>query len=239
MSQNTVLISGGSSDIGRAVIARIRNEVKCRLIITKSKSRTEQENYANKVIEADLSKRDGISALCLELSRENVTHYIQLQGFSTLSDTIENQNFDSLDCNLNVNLLSTVFILKTILPKMKEGGLGRIVLMSTASAEHGGGAESFGYGMAKHGVAYLVRHIAKLYSGNNILANCVSPGFISTKLHEKTFRRSKEELENRKKFVRVGHAGTAEDVANAIFGLTFNNNFITGENIKIDGGDFI
>ena len=58
-------------------------------------------------------------------------------------------------------------------------------------------------------------------------------------MHEQTFKRSKEDLEKRKKFVRVGRAGEPADVANMIFELTFKNNFITGENIKIDGGDFI
>ena len=158
--KNVVFISGGSSDIGRAVIEKIRNEVKCRLIISKNKSSAAHEDFANKTICADLSSRGGIESLCAEIAKEKITHYIQLQGYSTPSDTIESQNFGTLDINMNVNLFSTVLILKTILPQMRVSGFGRIALISTASAEHGGGPESFGYGLAKHGAAYLVKHIS-------------------------------------------------------------------------------
>jgi 3-oxoacyl-[acyl-carrier protein] reductase len=239
LNNYVVMITGGSSDIGSAVIARIHREIKCRLLVSNYKTSMEQEKFADRIINVDLSGRKGITKLCEEITREKITHYIQLQGYSTLADTLDSQSFETLDINMNVNLFSTVFILKTMLRQMRTSNFGRIVLISTASAEHGGGTDSFGYGLAKHSVAYLVKHIAKSYSASNILANCVSPGFINTKMHELTFKRSKEDLESREKFVRVGRSGNPEDVANIIFELVFNNNFITGENIKIDGGDFI
>ena len=39
--------------------------------------------------------------------------------------------------------------------------------------------------------------------------------------------------------IKVGYAGTPEDVSDLIYYLTFNNNFVCGENVKIDGADFI
>ena len=111
--------------------------------------------------------------------------------------------------------------------------------MSTASASYGGGEKSFAYGLSKHGIYFLTKYLAKHYSKHNIITNCVSPGFIGTKFHLAEGGRDKDFLDRRAESVRLGRAGDAEDVAKLIFNLCFENEFIVGENIKIDGADFI
>ena len=71
---------------------------------------------------------------------------------------------------------------------------------------------------------------------SDLLSNCVSPGYIKTKFHTETMQRSEEEMEERGKFVRLGRPGTPEDVAKVIYELAFNNDFISGDNIKIEIG---
>ena len=51
--------------------------------------------------------------------------------------------------------------------------------------------------------------------------------------------RSKETLEQRVKSIRIRRAGKPIDVAKVIYELAFNNDYISGSNITIDGADFI
>ena len=111
--------------------------------------------------------------------------------------------------------------------------------MNTASSEHGGVESNFGYGLAKHSVSFTIKYLAKYFTSYNILANCISPGFIETKFHTKRMKRTSKQLENRASIVPLGKSGTPSDVADLIYHLTFRNSFISGGNFKIDGADFL
>ena len=234
-----VLITGASSEIGNALLKEIVAETDSDLILTVHSRHAPSIDCNFDIYAMDLSTHAGIDLLCKAIIDKEITHYIQLQGNSTIEDTLENQTYSSLDFNLNVNLLSSVHIIKTIITKMKTNNFGRIVLMNTASSNHGGGISSFGYGMAKHGVNFLTKYLAKYYTQYNILTNCVSPGLIETGFHERIMQKSKDEMKKRKISVRLGRAGQPQDVAKLIFKLSFENEFISGENVKIDGADFI
>lgn len=239
MENKMVLITGGSSDIAKPLIDKILNNTSCKMIIT---SYNNEKNYKeDRILEikVDFSTQSGINQFLKQIESYNISHYIQLQGNAFTSDTLETQNYDELISTLNINTLSTSMILSQLLPKMKVSRFGRIVLTSTASAEFGGGKNSFAYGLSKYGIGYLVKHLAKYYSEFGIITNAVSPGFIKTKFHTDILKRDEAFLNDRGKTVKIGYCGLPKDVSNLIFNLTFENNFICGEIIKIDGADFI
>ena len=66
--------------------------------------------------------------------------------------TTENWNADLFD-----NLLNTFYIVQRSIYHMKSEGSGSIVLMSTASAPHGGGTDSLAYGVAKAGIDCITK----------------------------------------------------------------------------------
>ena len=111
--------------------------------------------------------------------------------------------------------------------------------MSTASSGFGGGQSSFGYGLSKHSIIFLTKYLAKYYTQYNILTNCVSPGLFLTDFHTKRMNRSSEQMEDRSKTIRLGRSGTLKEISDLIYYLTFINGYISGENFKIDGADFI
>ncbi|MFC1517599.1 SDR family oxidoreductase [Candidatus Margulisiibacteriota bacterium] len=238
---NDILVLGGSSDIGKALIPRIKSTLPDhKIIITKHSEKDDLFQDSNiKEFTIDFSDKGSTDKFIEKIKGFNIGYCIQLQGNAKPKDTIESTSPENIQFNLQINLLSTISIIKKILPIMKKADFGRIVLVSTASANFGGGFESFGYGLAKYGVGYLIKYLAKYYTKHNILSNCVSPGFIDTKFHERTLGRSKKVLKERGKMVRLGRPGTPDDVAKEIYNLAFINNFISGENIKIDGADFI
>ena len=237
MNEGLILITGGNSDIARCVVKAIRKELKWPIMVTKN---SQNFSYSEKNIEevtVDCNNRQEVESFAHSIEGLGISHYIQLQGNSWSSDYLDTQSFESLDYHLNINCLSTIMILRFLLPTMKQRKFGRICLMNTASSEHGGGKSNFGYGLAKHSVGYTIKYLAKYYTSFNILSNCVSPGLIETKFH-KRIKRTVKQIEKRAAMVRLGRSGTPQAVADLIYHIIFNNSFISGENFKIDGADF-
>ena len=89
------------------------------------------------------------------------------------------------------------------------------------------------YTMSKHALYGAVKTIALEKSKDNIKVNMVSPGFVDTKLTRKN--NSIERIEQLNSIIPLGLI-TSWEIANFCLYLIKNNNFITGQNIKIDGG---
>ena len=239
MDNRVVLITGGSSDIAKPLISKILDETTHKIVIVKHNSKESYLDDRMVEINADFSTQSGIEDFLETIDCYDIYYYIQLHGNALLNDNIESQEYSEMIYLLNTNILSTNMILSKLLPKMKDFNYGRVTLTGTASANYGGGKNSFSYGFSKHSVNYLVKHLAKYYSEFGIITNAIFPGFIKTKFHTDTLKRDKSFLEERGKTVRVGYSGLPEDVSGIIFNITFKNNFICGEIIKVDGADFI
>ena len=148
--------------------------------------------------------------------------------------TKEEWGYD-LDCNLAMPF----FLTQRAASYMKKHG-GRVILMSTASASHGGGATSLAYGIAKAGIECMVKGLARDCAKYNILVNAVAPGFINTKFHTEKMHRTKEQLEERVRLIPLKRAGTTKEFAETVmFLLSEGASYITGQTIAISGGDWL
>lgn len=142
-------------------------------------------------------------------------------------------------CDLSVNMIMPFFLAQRAVNYMKDNG-GRVILMSTASAAHGGGSTSLAYGVAKGGIEGIVKRLAKDCARHNILVNAIAPGFIITKFHTERMKKTQKELKKRIDLIPLGRAGTAQDFANAvIFLLSKGSSYITGQTINVSGGDWL
>ncbi len=121
---------------------------------------------------------------------------------------------------------------RAAVPLMQTRGEGAIVLISSAAGVRGClGATA--YGVAKGAIPQFTRTLARELADDNIRVNCVSPGIIRTPFQDYlTVEQVRNNIENR---IPLHREGTPEDVAQAIAALV-TNDFITGENLAIDGG---
>ncbi|GER94609.1 NAD(P)-dependent oxidoreductase [hot springs metagenome] len=141
--------------------------------------------------------------------------------------------------DLNSNLIMPFFLAQRAISHMKEKG-GRVILMSTASATHGGGATSMPYGVAKAGIECMVKGLARDCARYNILVNAIAPGFIKTKFHTEKMKRTDEQLRKRAELIPLKRPGTTEEIAGAIlFLLSDHSSYITGQTIAVSGGDWL
>jgi len=139
---------------------------------------------------------------------------------------------------VGVNLTGTFHCLQAAVPDMLEAGWGRMVTISSSSAQSGAPRMAH-YVAAKAGVVGLTRALALELARKGITVNVVTPGMIDTPMLrraaaggdigalEKTAARA----------VPVGRAGTSEEVA-ATCGFLCSDEaaFITGQVIGVNGG---
>ena len=129
--------------------------------------------------------------------------------------------------------VEAAFILcKAALPLMRQNKEGSILLISSAAGIRGcPGAIT--YGTVKGAILQFTRMLARDVADDNIRVNCLAPGIIRTRFHEKmTDAQQQHNLANR---IPLHREGTVEDVAQAAQ-LMITNEFITGETVVIDGG---
>lgn len=115
-----------------------------------------------------------------------------------------------------------------MIPK-KEGAI--VLISSTAGARGIVGALS--YGVVKGALPQFARVLARELADHNIRVNCVSPGVIRTRFQDYlTEGQVRNNLDNR---IPLHREGTPDEVAQVIE-LLATNNFMTGEDVVIDGG---
>jgi len=228
MNQN-ILITGGSSEIGSALIEKIYMKENVSLYSTRCFGNSIKDKV-KKEYKIDFSKKN-LKAI-KEFSSLNIHQLVLIHGVALRDTILENSELNEV---LQINMHSSLDIINAVLPGMIERKYGRIVIVGTASLKIGGGETSFSYGLSKSCLKYTVNHLAKHYSKYNVLTNSVSPGFINTKFHKK----SKTKIEIKKRIENLNNITTVDQVSNMIDFLLFKNESITGQDIVVDGGDFL
>jgi 3-oxoacyl-[acyl-carrier protein] reductase len=136
---------------------------------------------------------------------------------------------------IDVNLSSTFYCTRAVLPYMNRGW-GRIVNMSSLAARNGGGNGSTAYAASKGAIIAFTRGLSKEVAAQGITVNAVAPGLIlETPFHE-TFNTEagrQAVIDN----TPLKRGGTPADVAGAVlYFVSELASFITGEIAEINGG---
>ena len=132
----------------------------------------------------------------------------------------------------DVHVHAIFHLCRAAVPHMRAGQEGAIVLISSTAGKLGV-LGSVAYQTVKGALPQMTRAIARELAGDNIRVNCVAPGVIRTKFHEKMSpEQRKLNLEHR---IPLRREGTPEQVADVILMLV-KNDYITGDTVTIDGG---
>ncbi|MBF7083003.1 SDR family oxidoreductase [Desulfallas sp. Bu1-1] len=249
----TVVVTGGGSNIGRAVALGFAAE-KSKVIIFDI-----DEAQGKKVIEAAL--KEGASAA--EFFRVDVTDFDMV---SSAIDTVKSK-YLTIDCLINVvgwdslnlfintkpdfwerviklNYISVLNTTKAVLPVMTSQKQGVIINFASDAGRVGERFEAV-YSGAKGAVIAFSKSVAKEMGRNNIRVNVVCPGTtvpmdpeaIGENSMWKAGPMTEEQLEKAKKLYPLGRLATPEDVAGAtVFLASERAGFITGQTLSVSGG---
>ena len=132
----------------------------------------------------------------------------------------------------DVHVHAAYYLCRATIPHMRKRGGGAIVFMSSVAGIQAGPG-SITYGVVKGALQQFTRSLAREVGGDNIRVNAVAPGIIKTRFH--AAMTPDQERHNKENRIPLKRFGTPEDVAHVIVMLA-ENDFITGENVVIDGG---
>lgn len=157
----------------------------------------------------------------------------------SMSKGIEEISEQEFDDTIAINLKGAFNYIQPTVPVMRRNGGGRIINMSSMNAHTGGvtsAVSKFSYTAAKAGTIGMTKALAKELAPE-IVVNAVCPGVIKTE-------RSNAMIDARETSlaagISLGRVGTPQDVASVVtFLATAEPNFITGQDIQIDGMQWV
>jgi len=247
MADSTILITGGASGIGAAIVRTALAEF---------------ENVFFSDIQDDLGEtlaaETGATYLNQDVSNEKRWKEIMAEIVSStgrldalinnagifLGGSIEDTEMDLWTRMIAVNQTGTMLGSREAISVMKEnpgGPKGSIVNMSSITGFIGL-ANGAAYGATKGAVRLLSKsiavHCAKEYK--DIRCNSVHPGAIDTPMNQAAFEASGDAAGTRAFFETlqpIGRMGTSEEIANGVMFLASDkSSFVTGTELLIDGG---
>jgi NAD(P)-dependent dehydrogenase (short-subunit alcohol dehydrogenase family) len=177
------LVSGSTSGIGRAVATTLAREGAVVVIHGRDKKRAEEAaaaiaNDGGKALVAlgDLSSEDDTAAVLQSIESE-------IGGVDILVNNVGGSLNDGWSIAepvdwvvmLNLNVVSTVRLIRAFTPRMREQRWGRVIQIGSAASANPPPSMA-GYGAAKAALVNLTVSLAKELAGTGVTSNIVSPG---------------------------------------------------------------
>lgn len=242
----TVMITGGSRGIGRAVALRFA-EQRARIILVHYDPDDEAANetldlLSGKGVEAeshrvDVSSFQAVEALFKEVFSKYGAIDVLVNNAGITRDTLlMRMNEADWDLVLSVNLKSVYNCTRSVVRAMLKQRQGRIVNIASIAGQIGNPGQA-NYAASKAGIMGFTKSVAREVGPRGVTVNAVAPGFILTEMTEGLPEAVKKSYFQQ---IPLGRAGMPEDVAEAVYWLCSPAaGYITGQVIHVNGGMFM
>jgi len=230
----TILITGASGGIGFSLANKLKDQFN--LILTSSRIESVDQLKRDfplcEVLLLNMKSIETINEGIQLLLKKKIFGIVHCSGIMNGNMLLFEKPENLLE-TFNINCIGPILVTKELLKGMIKTKEGSIIFIGSAVAHYGGVGKSF-YSASKSALYGFVKSISKELGLANIRVNSISPGYIKTKLTENL---SDAELDKTIKSISLRRGGNAEEVSSLInFLLSENSKYITGEDIKIDGG---
>lgn len=225
------LVTGSGSGLGRALVT----------VLTENGWRVAGLDRAGATgdltFDVDVTDRQAVAAAVSRTAEElgGIEALVTCAGvFPNASSPVHAIDDSAWDLTIGVNLTGSFVTSRAVLPHLIESK-GTAVLVSSTAADHSqpGGAA---YAASKAGVRALARSIALEYATHGVRACSVSPGYMETGMTAAMLSRD-DILAEVTAGIPLGRVSDAGEVARTIaFLVGPDAQFLTGENITVDGG---
>ena len=239
----TVLITGGSRGIGKAVAIKFAEKGN-QIIINYVSEKTDTEKLKNELLEAgakdvllikaDVSNSEDVKNMVKESIEkfEKIDILVNNAGI-TKDNLLMRMSEEEFDKVIQINLKGTYLVTKEVTKYMMKKRSGSIVNLASVVGV-AGNAGQCNYAASKAGIIGFTKSIAKELASRNIRANAVAPGFIETDMTNVLKEEIKENINSQ---IPVRRMGSAKEVAELVYFLGEDaSSYITGQVINVDGG---
>ena len=240
MSKKTVLITGATRGIGKAILEAFNDDY---LIIGTGTSEESLSSITEnlkllkiegKAFKLDLNDRQSIKDLSVSLDKEEIYPDILINNAGITRDNIMlRMQEDEWDDVINIHLNGQYLLIKSFLKKMVKNRWGRIINISSTSAALGNKGQA-NYAAAKAGIEAMSRSLARELGSRNINVNCVAPGFIDTDMTKEISKGNQDFFASQ---IPLGRLGKSSEIAEVVNFLASDQaNYITGQTLHVNGG---
>src|SRR5438552_8272979 len=253
LRDRVAIVAASSQGLGKAVALGLASEG-ARLSLCARTAKTLEATAG------EIRKATGAEVLARPM---DVTNYEQVKAFAkeTLerfgqvdicvtnaggppSKTFAATTVEDWQAGVNLNLMSTLYFAREVLPLMQKQRWGRLIAITSVAVKQP--IDNLILSNAvRSAVSGLVKSLANEYAAANVLVNNVCPGFTQTaRLEELAAKRAAAEgaeprvmLERMAAQVPLGRLGRPEEFANLVVFLASERaSYITGQSIAVDGG---
>ncbi len=240
MSANTVLVTGSSRGIGRAIALQLARDgydlvVHCRAQLDQARL-VEQEIKAigreARVLQFDVSQREKSAEILLADVEQHGCYYgVVCNAGITRDNAFPAMPKEDWDAVIHTNLDSFYNVLQPlVMPLVRRRKPGRIVTLSSVSGVMGNRGQ-VNYSAAKAGIIGASKALAVELASRQITVNCVAPGLIETELVDETL------LSKALDAIPMRRIGTASEVASVVsFLMSEGAAYVTRQVISVNGG---
>lgn len=210
-----ILIVGGSGGLGREVTKKLIRGYDVQSISSKD---LDVQNFNDCELFFEKNKFD----IILNFAGVN---------YDALIHKINKNNIEDIYKLIDVNIKGAINITCTGIKHMRENKYGRIIHISSILAEKNVIGTSI-YSASKAFLDKLVKNISAENIKNNVTANTIQLGYFDGGM---TYKIPEDFIEKVKKDIGLNRFGSIDELSNTIQFL-IENEYVTGINLKIDGG---
>lgn len=238
----TVLITGASRGIGKAIALRFASEG-ANIALTNIADDEELAQVCDECEKLGVTVRKYISNVADFKDSQRVADEVN-NDFGSIDILVNNAGItrDTLlmrmteeqwDLVMQINLKGTFNLTKAVLRPMMKQRKGSIINMSSVVGVSGNAGQS-NYSASKAGMVGFTKSVAREIGSRNVRCNAIAPGFIITEMTDHLPDDVKEEWINK---IPLKRGGTSDDVANtALFLASDMSDYISGQVIQVCGG---
>jgi len=248
LSSRVALVTGGSLGIGRATVMALAREgadVAFTYLGTRHSDREPMDVVGDVIalgrralaIESDVSLFGEagrvVERVRTELGRLDIL--VNNAGI-TRDGVLWKMTEDQWDSVIGVNLKGCFNYIRAVSPVFRTQKSGKIVNVSSINAMRGKFGQA-NYSASKAGIIGLTKSAARELGGSNVNVNAVAPGFVETDM---TGTLPEEVLAQARRESVLGRFASPEDVAAVVVFLASElSRHVTGEVVRVDGGQYI
>jgi 3-oxoacyl-[acyl-carrier protein] reductase len=242
LADKTVLVTGGSRGIGRAIVERFaadgadvtfyfRGNAAAAQEVVDAVVRTGGKATAEQV---DITDPAAVSAAVERLIERRGRIDVLVNNAGVVRDNLLAMlEDDDIRAVLDTNIGGVFNVTRAVVPHMISKRAGKIVNLSSVAGEKGGRGQS-NYAASKGAINAFTRAMAVELASRRITVNCVAPGVIETEMSQAVRDLAGDEVKAR---ILLRRYGQPQDVAHAVWFLASRfADYVTGEILHVDGG---
>lgn len=244
------LITGGSRGIGRSIALTFAEAGADVVVSSRNKRPPELEKVAEEIramgrkamaIPAHVGRKEDVQNLVQKTFQEfgRIDILVNNAGANPVLSPMVDLEEEAFEKVMEVNLKGAFLMSKAVAKEMIKRGGGRIINVSSISGLRARADGTGAYCISKAAINMMTQVMARELAPHNILVNAIAPGSIRTEFSRVNWT-DPERRAQRIREIELKRFGEPEEVVGlALFLASEASSFVTGEIIRVDGGQTI